>query len=672
SSGGGTNLFGGRQTEIAEINGKSISYFDYENRLEYVTEVQKLLANTNALDEQTMEQIREQNWQQIVREQVMSEEYENVGIAVHSEEVYDMVQGTNIHPYIIQLFADPQTGQINRTNILQFLKTMDQDPSGKNKAIWLYLEKEMITERKFSKYLNLIQKGLYTTDLQAENYGAERQNTFTFRYMTEKYRNINDSLISFTESDIKNYYNDHKNEYKQEESRNIQYVTFEVLPSEEDEKATQARINSMKNEFEELPVEEDRDYINLNSDSEYDANYYKKEELSEEIQDFSFNNETGAQYGPFFEENSYKIVKINDIRYIPDSVKARHILIRVQNRNQGIEEAQKKADSLLNEIKRGADFGQLAQEFSGDMGSAQIGGDLGWFTQGTMVQVFNDACFFGNIGDLTTVESQFGIHLIEIQDQTKKYKKVRLDILERRLEPSTETYQHYYSLASEFAGQHQDYQDFMTAFNSNNYYSRTATEIKRNDRDLPGLENAREIVRWAFSSKEKAVSGVFEVDNNFIVAALTKSRNEGYTPLEDVKTSIINEVKKQKKAEYIIEKILNQSYSDLDELSNLLKLKVNEAQQISFSSFSFGDAGFEPNVIATASALQQNELSDPIIGNNGVYVIQVTEINSKVDQIDIVNQKNFIQQSLRQRIGFEPYEALKKLAEIEDNRSNFF
>jgi peptidyl-prolyl cis-trans isomerase D len=665
------SLFSNSEYNIAEINGKNISFVEFQNKIDYLTKINSLYSGQNSFDEQTLERIREQTWQQLVRENVLDKEYEKLGISVDADEVWEMIQGKNPHPYIQQLFTDPKTGTFDQANVIRFLKSMDRDETGNSRMYWVFLENEIVNERLFTKYNNLILKGLYVTDSLAAQTDAENSLAFDLDFIVYPYSSYPDSLIKYTTKDLKTYYEKHKKEHKQEPSRSFEYVIFNVTPSSDDVSAVTDWINKHYNEF--INSKDPKEYVSLNSDEPFDEKYYKKEELSDTLREFMFNSKEGASFGPYFENNSYKISKLVSIKMLPDSVKARHILITPTAEANGDTIAKMKADSIKNAIQKGSSFAELAKKFSKDPGSAEKGGDLGWFKEGMMVKPFNDACFNGKEKELMVVKSPYGYHIIEILEKGKSVKKVQIATLERKLEPSNTTIRFYYSKADAFAGQNTTIEAFRKTAAEQGLLKYSATDVKDMDKEIPGITSAREIIRWAYESKLGQISKVFELENKFVVAILTDIKEKGYVPYEDLKPFIINEVKKEKIAKEVSKIIESKkkSANNLNTLAQSLQLTINHASNILFSSYALPNAGFEPKVIAASSVLPKGTISKPIEGYSGVYVVEVT---SKVKQQGVGTefQKINLSRRYQSKTNYEAYETLKELAGIKDFRGKFF
>ena len=667
---GGKTAFVRSKNTFAEIDGNSVQYNEYAARVEKLAEYYRLRTGQASLDEQTMESIRDQTWQDLVREYVTQDEYKELGISVSTDEMMDMIQGQNPHPIIRSLFSDPQTGIMNRTFLVQFIRSMNEDPTGAQKTIWLYLENEIMKDRAFTKFNNLIRKGLYITELEAQNNFEETNRRMDFRYVVKRFTTIPDSGITVSENDLQKYYREHEKDYRQEATRDIEYVYYEILPSEEDDRMAAEWINKMKPEFE--TTDDPISMVRMESDLPFDDMNYTYGSLPELINDFMFSSEEGAVYGPYFEESSYRLARLVEIGFLPDSVHARHILLQ-PDQNTDAAGLTSLADSLQDVLQKGGDFANLARLYSAD-GSAQEGGDLGWFPEGKMVKPFSDSCFYGEIGKIMQVHTQFGIHLVEVLEKSRNVKKVKVAYLSRNVEPSSETYQRVYAKAVKFAGLNNTYEKFNTAISEQNLTKRYANDLTATQKTITGLENPRPLIRWAFEADLHDVSQeVFEIGNKYVVAAVSGIREKGIAPLEQVRTEIELEVTKEKKAERISGefKTAMASVQNMDELADKMGLTAVDANNVNFASVSVPSAGIEPKVIATASVLPQDQLSQPIFGNNGVYVIVVDNVLSP-EETGLASQKSRMTSLRESQANYEAFEALREAANIQDNRAKFF
>jgi len=337
------------------------------------------------------------------------------------------------------------------------------------------------------------------------------------------------------------------------------------------------------------------------------------------------------------------------------------------------------ADSLVTVIRNGASFETLAMTISDDQGSAQLGGDLGWFPEGSMVVPFNNACFSAKKGEIVTAETTFGIHIIEIIDRSKTSRKYNLGIVDRKIIASSQTNQRIYSEASQFAGNNNTYEKFNSAIATQNLNKRVANDVIPQQKTLPGLENPRSLVISLFSAEEGNIildnsqQAVFEIDDKYVIAFCTKVQEEGIASYEDVENDIRFALLKDKKAEVISAEFMknNQEGKMLDDIARDMGLNVQEATQINFRSYTVPGAGTEPSLIAAATAARQGVVAGPVKGDNGVYMIMVNSLTSSEGE-DLKLLQDRLAATFRMRGTYEAYEALRKDAGIVDKRYKFY
>ena len=373
---------------------------------------------------------------------------------------------------------------------------------------------------------------------------------------------------------------------------------------------------------------------------------------------FLFNNEK-AVFGPYLENNAYKISRVASVKMLPDSVRARHILIAPQN--QDYAQAKNIADSLAGLLRKGADFEELAKTNSVDQNSAVNGGDLGWFTSRTMVQPFSDSAFFAKKNDIKVVLTQYGAHVLQVTDMAKPVKKIQIATVEKEVSPSAKTTNQIYNDARTFAIEVSNLDNFNKKVEESGLTKRIAT-IGKNDKTIAGMESAREMIRQAYMAEEvdevlKTNDGstIFENGNKFTIAVLTEIDEEGIAPLNKVAGNIKS----------VSESLLY--------IARKAFLEVKEANEISFNSFQIPGAGIEPKVIAASSITEQGKISEPIAGNQGVYLILVNNRTTEEVTPDMVAQgKQALQQSNMYRANYQAIQAILKNGEIVDQRYKFY
>lgn len=664
-------LYRKSKMNIAEINGTKIPYPEYQKILVYIEEVMKAQYQTTSLDQEMLENIRNQTWQELIQIYLLDKEYHKLGLSVSNQEFSDLIQGRNPHPLVMQMFANPETGTLDRLQLSEFLSRIDEI-SGTPKMIWVFYENVINKERLYSKYNTLIRKGLYVNSLEAERRQRDMAYTVDISFIQRNFFEIPDSTITVDQSEINKYYNKYKERYKQEESRDLKYVAFEIKPSEADFKDAEAWINDIKPEFEE--VEDVEQYINFTSPP-YDYTNYKQGELPEALDEFMFSTELGDVYGPYFENNAYHLAKLAKINYISDSVRACHILIPANQANA--QQMRYLADSLKTLAEEGYDFSTLVSQNSRDYTTIMSGGDLGWFKEGMKGQYFSDTCFTANIGDIKITYSSEGFHVVKIINKSRLVKKVQVGILTREVTPSAETDQYYYSQAIEFASANNTLEKFEEAVADNNPVAIPVYGLRPLDNNVQGLENSRNIVHWAFEEAEEGdiLKDITEYSGKYIVAVLTKVHHEGYKDIEDVSENIRFEIIKQKKSEMLVEEMKADlsNANTIDEVASAMQVKVNSATGIRFTSFSIPEAGTEPRLIAAATYAPLHVISEPVAGENGVFIFSVdnaTENNEQYSNLSIA--RSYIERSYAARANRQSFETLKELANIEDSRYRFY
>ncbi len=672
-NGRGQRIQARKYYEIGEIGGEIVSYQDYDLRIQNLLEIYKL-SGTNNIDETTTETVREQTWQQMVREIILDSQYKMLGIGVSSEEVDELVLGSNPHQIVLQLFTDQQTGVFNKSFLVNFLKQTEVDETAK--TYWLFFENQIVNDMLNTKYNNLVAKGLYVTSRQAEFDNNLARTTVDFSYILKNYGSLSDSSVTISESDIQSYYSKHKKDFKRDALRDIEYVTFDIVASEDDINQTEQWIENTKEEFASAadPVQ----FINLSADSRHVGFFTPLSGVPENLKDFVMKEDMTSVFGPYVEDESYKVAKLIAVDNRPDSVHVRHILLS-PNETRSLDDVKKLADSLVISIKSGTPFEPLALANSDDQGSAQIGGDLGWFPEGMMVVPFNNACFSGKKGDIKTAETTYGIHIIEILAQSKDTRKYSIGIIDRKIIPGSATNQKIYSEAGQFAGTNDTYEKFINSVAEQGLNKRVANDIAPQQKTLPGLDNPRSLIISLFQTEKENIildnsqQAVFEIGDKYVIAYCTKAQEDGIAPIEDVENDIRFNLLKDKKAEILSSEFISNTGTDntIDDIAQTMGLSVQEATQINFRSYTVQGVGTEPALIAAASVATQGTVAGPVKGTNGVYLLTVnSETTSDEEDLKLLQER--LKTTFQMRGNYEAYEALRKSANIVDMRYKFY
>lgn len=677
----------GKRT-VAVINGKSVGIQDYLDREKSLREFYQLNAGGQSLDAEMEKQIQSETWRRLVRETIMERSYDRLGIYVSTDELKTMVTGdqsmglggnpalSEPHPIVRQMFANPETGLLNRAVMTNYFNALDNPQFAQEKRRWLFIEKEIIDEKMNQKYFNLVRKGFQPSSLDLKDYITETGKSIDFAFISKSFSEVTDEEITFTESDLKQYYKTHKERYKQGDSRTFQYVVFEVVPSEKDVENANYWTVQTKVEFSRVTGDEVPRYVNGTSDAPFDVRFYTYDELPVLIRDSVFNASEAEIFGPYRDEEAFKLNRLHDTQMRPDSVRVRHILLSLQAYGGNTMVINNLSDSLVGVLNNGGDFNQIALEYSADESNRAIGGDLGWFGEGQMVSEFNAACFENKRGDLVTAETQFGTHIIRIEDQSRPVRKIQMATIVRNIYASDETNQDYYNRAVKFRGKSTDLEKFTEQAREFGLDPRFAPNITKDQQTIPGLEDPKQLTKWAYAADINSVSNIFSQSNEqYIVAVLTEAREDGYAELENVRAEITLAVKKEKKAEKLTSTLSEQlaGVTDLSQFGIDNNENVGEATQVKFANTYVSGVGLEPYIVGASMYLPVDQVSKPLVGENSVFVLSITNrTEPEADEAIDPEVKSRLKYTLESRSNYEAYNALLDAAKVQDNRLDIF
>ena len=682
---GQTSVFGAGQTTLGEIGDRKVNVQEFDRTFNIQENVLYRGANGGSLGR------RARLWDYYVEDAILSEEAEELGLGVSSEEFQELTFGPNFSPVIAQRFPGQVPGQADGAQIRQtfdFIKsggTPEQPLDPNFRSYWAFQEKEITKDRVQQKLVNLVTKGLYTPGWMAEMLGSEQSQRVDFAYVQIPFDAVPASEVSLTDADYEQYLSANAARFRQnEETRNAEYVVFDVYPTAADTAAVRRAVTDLKTRFEGIG-DDDLDLFVQNNGGTPSSTYQKRADLSTELADFAFSSEVGSVYGPYRDGGSFKLAKLVDRKVIPDSVRARHILLPLDQQNPAAAQATvAQANSYKEQIESGAErFDSLAVRYSTD-GSASQGGDLGFFAPGRMVAPFNDAVFYQAEGDeVMVVPSQFGVHVIQVTDRKflDQEESVRLAEVSQNITPSRDTEKAVENRALTLLEENRTIDALRQAVaNDPELEMETATGIKRNDFAFSNLgsdQETRDMVKYLYTADAGDVSPLVyrfsdPVDfytNKYVITALESTQEAGLPRWQSVRNQIEPLVLNEKRAAVIRDQVSGQ---DLQAIANKYSVTVDTATSVNFGNGFIAGLGQEPKVVSTAFGSPLNQVSTPVVGNNGVYVVKRTSeptTGAAANVADIRrNQRNALQSQVR--AGLLP--ALRENMEIEDNRSRFF
>lgn len=670
---------GSRNVNVGEVEGDEITIMDFNFEAERNIDASMQQQQKDRLTTDEIFTVKEQTWNDIVHRIIMGKEYDELGLDVTGDELFDLIQGPNPHPLIIQYFTDPNTKQYDRNLVVNYLQNMETLPE-EAKQQWIRFEKYIKDDRIRTKFNTLVSKGYYIpTDFAKINY-AEQNDKATIEYVAAKYIDIKDSMFTPTDDDYRSYYNEHKENYKQKASRDIEYVIFNIIPSAKDIEDSRRDIGQLAFEFKET-VDVPR-FVKVNSDTPIDTTWKTQGELPVQIDSIMFNSEIGTISEPYKLNSEFHVARLMDIGQRPDSMKATHILISyldaynarpevVMNRD----EAKLFADSLLKVLKKQPKkLTAFAKEYSNDPSADQNDGDLGWFADGAMVGAFNQAVYETKTGKFTMTETPFGFHIIKVTGKGDLVKKVKVAMIAREIYASDATYQTTYAKASKIATDCSTEDEFNTMVNEQRLNKRQMPSLREMSNYIAGLKNPRQIVRWTFEETTEvgAVSSVFDLEDMFVVAVLTKAQESGYPTLDEVKDRIKQNVYNKLKGEYFVEK-MNEYNGDLAQIKTSMDVTEKQVNPLFYSSRNLPGFTIENEVIGTVFGMQKGEVSKPIIGTSATFVVKVNEITLAGDIADYTAIVKERMDDFTKRVNQDlPFNSLKESLDIVDNRIDFY
>ena len=654
------------QNIVGEINGEEIDLVRFNSIFEQLS-YNFSLNNGRSPNTQEIVGIRDQAWEKLINDISYVDQYNELGIVVTDKESVDMVQGDNIHPMILEAFTDPSTGVFNIDNVIGYLQNLSNQPVNQQQA-WFSFESNLKPMRLRTKYDNLLSLTTNVNSLQSKSEYFNSSNTRDLSYYFVPYYMVPDSLFTVSKSEMNNYLRKNSDDYKQEDSRALNFVYFPLESSGEDSAFYISEIDKITNSLKSGEIN-DSTFALLNSDGFNPYVRFNVDQLPIELN----NKEIGYVSDIVYEDGGVLVYKLSDITDDEKfKARAKHILLRFNDQNKS--EVRSEANRILSLLRNGSDFDETARTYSED-GSASVGGDLGWFTEEVMTKPFEDAVFSRSRKGLIPriIESDFGFHIINVT-QPKTKKTYVVTTIFKQLVPSDNTRNNIYRSAEMFKiDVSQSSNIFEEITSEKGYTLQTVSELDKNSTVIDNLQEARNVVIWAYDDSRDTddISEVIELNNGYVVAHLDDIKDEGTKKLDDVENSVKKKLLDDKKFEYVDD--LLKEYSSLDDLKSIYdKGEIYNMSNIDFNTNSIQNVGFSPEAIGVAFSLEEGEMTRPIKIDDGIIVLSLNSIN----QADSLNSYSDYGISLLQANKFTSSlkvdNAVKEFSNIEDLRYKFF
>ena len=670
------------QDQVANVNGTPINILEYQQRIDEMSNIYKMQSQTNAVPEEVNAQIRQSVYDAMVQEIVMKDALGALGMQVTPDEMFDMVQGDNISPMVQQFpyFMNPETGAYSKVRALEVLKTienLDAVPAENRAEVeqvrqyWLFWERNMKMQRLQDKYTALLAKAIVANPLDAKDAFDNTQVNSDIIYAMQSYSTIPDSMITVSDSEIKKVYNQRKEQYKQKEMRVLDYIAVDIHPSQDDYKAVRVELEEARTELS--TTSNVADVVNEYSETQFVDAYVSEGSMDQLMIRFVTSAEIGDIEGPTFEDQSYRLMKLVDKKMDADSVKVSHIYLVAQDGDA--DRLSTLADSLLTVLKSGSDFAETAMKYSMDQAGAN-GGELGWFTEPAAIRMlgeeFKNTVFSTSVNEPVILKTTYGTHIIKVTEKTAAIPKYKLAYITQTVTPSSRTQGDLYSALNQFMANNNTPEKMASAAREAGYEFITDVRVSPSDQIVGSVTDSRQVVRWAFEgTKKNEVSQIFESKDNFVVAIRKDVLPEGYQSVQTVAPMIAMELRAKRKGEEIAKQLTEKNLTNVAAYAQAMSSRVDTVRFVNMATTRITGIGLEPVLNAEIAYAPLNKVSEPVIGNNGVYVFNVFNRNTENGSYNEKQQMQTLESSIGYRVGYQAAQALTEKAKIVDNRIRF-
>lgn len=642
--------FTGNDPRVGVIDGEKINYSEYYEQYELV----KNQSGIQESDEQQSAMLANATWQALISKYVLTPGFERVGIRLTEPERMAILSGQSYSQTLQNAFADPRTGRLNVEAIGQFLAQAETNPEAAQ--AWAQLNDQIRMETLFQKYAGLVKGGVYVNTLEVDRGVESANNTYSGKWAGKRYSSVPDSLVNVTNSDLKAYYDSHKDMFKQTPSRTISYVVFAVDPTDADLQDLENTAMEVGRDF--AAASEVRSFVRANRNGKVSETYISGAQLSEEE---SAALMADKMYGPVLKNNEWTMSRVVDSKMAPDSIGIRHIVLPYTQ--------EALADSLLTTLRNGADFAQTAMQYSLYEATAANGGEVGVMPFSAFSGEFIDALATAKKGDIVKVASGDAIQLIQVYRADKPTKHVQVATITYPVIASDATRRTIHSQAGTFSvdakGSSEAFADAAAAA----ALTPRVAQISQGERTVRGLEDSRELTRWAYGAEPGDLSEIFSVGKDYVIAMLTEVDDNEYASLEKVAAQVRAQVLRDKKYDHIVKSL---SGTTLDEQAASLGSEVGEFSDVTYETFYVnGVNALEPRLVGAITASEKGAVSAPVKGLSGVYVFEVGDVQTTEKQTaegERVRAQAMAEGMAQQFV----IPAIQQMAKIQDLRGKYF
>ncbi|MDR1527541.1 MAG: SurA N-terminal domain-containing protein [Dysgonamonadaceae bacterium] len=676
----GSTFFQQKQENIINVNGETLDYRDFQTQVEDRTNALKQNTNRSFTDDE-QNQIRQMVLNEAIDNILFSEEAKKIGLTVGKEESKDLLMGNNISPMIQQYFQNPQTGRFDKTALLQFLQTIENDdytgyPEDailqmmQQKKAWLAIEEQVIREQLRRKFSVLVASAVLTNDLEIKAQTENDRISVDFDYVAQAYGTIPSTDISVSDAEIQQLYNERKNQFKQEEAKVIDYIAHPIAPSPDDYQAVENKLTTLK---EQIAASGNiAELIQTHSDIPYLNAYQAYSGLDADLKQLVDVHPVGAIEGPVLVDNTYHLYKIEGERVAPDSIRLYALMLPMMGTEEQIKHL---SDSLIRVVKSGTPFTEMVSSASG----GQTNGDLGWVTEAMLVsQVdaqFKDEVFNAPVDVPAVVQSGRGSFLVQVTEKTKPVKKYKIANLQIRVTPSQETKTRLYNELSQYVSNNHSLTTLKENAGNAGFNIQTDVEVTKEQINIGNIQSTRQVIQWAFNNSKGVISDIYECQNGeyFVVAAIEGTLQAGYRSLASVSELLKLELLNKKKGEKLAADLKAKNFTTLEQYAEVMNTTPQSVKFVTFGTASLSGIGVEPVLNVEAPLAPLNEVAGPFAGKNRVYAIVVTDKREEpVADAETQKQQVQMQNMYRTYQLVQSPELLRENAKIVNNFSRFF
>lgn len=671
--------------DVGEVNGEVLSAQDYQKMVDELSEVIKLTNGLNSLTEDQLNNVKDQVWQSYVNNKLIAEQAEKLGLKVTDAEIQSIIdQGT--HPLLMQTpFRNPQTGMFDKDMLKKFLVdyanlNASQMPAQyveyyqKMGAFWQFVEKTLAQSTLAEKYQNLVTKSLISNPVAAEDAFNSRTEQSDLLLAGVPYSSINDSTVQVSDSEIKDRYNEKKEQFKQlVETRDIRYIDVKVVPSDADRKAVEKEVTEYSNQLASTTADFGTFVRSTGSSVNYSDVPVSKSVFPADVASRLDSTGVNEVYGPYYNQtdDSYNAFKLLAKVSSPDSIQFRQIQVYAETE----EKTKTLADSIYNALKGGADFAAVAKIY-GQTGEATWVNGQSW--EGSELDADNskfiNTLLNQPVNELANLNMGQANLILQVMNKKSMQTKYKVAVVKREVEFSKETYNAAYNKFSQFVAQNTTIDSMVKNAEESGYTLMPRTDLSSAEHYVGGVRSTREALKWIFAAKPGEVSPLYECGENdhLMVVALDKIHEAGYRDINSVAEMLRAEIRRDKKAEKIMEEM--KKYNSIAQVKGMKDAVSDSVKHVTFSAPAYISVtrSSEPVIGAVAAKTAANKVSAPIKGNGGVYMIQVYAKEKGSEKFDAKQEETTLTNMAVRIAGNQLINDLYQKAKVVDQRYLFF